>query len=100
MITTNKGLADIAGIGGGNVFCTPALEMQFLKELVEEYAPDEAFNENGIDWSLISLETSPRIIIYSFKGVDFLVVDYPIAKVKRKKGKYILRAEIKFMAVG
>lgn len=99
MITTNKGLADIAGINtapcdGGYI------QLPFIRNFIETFAPDEAFSSNGVDWSSIFWRSSSNKITYSFKGSDFLIVEQTKFRVRKKKGKHILQTEIEFMAVG
>ncbi len=100
MITTNKGLADMAGIGGGGVEPFVLMEYNFLRYLVAEHAPDEAYGDNGIDWSLIRLARfNKNRGIYSFKGVNFLEVELLTPKETRKKGKIIMRSELLFKRI-
>lgn len=75
-------------------------DMAYRDKLIEKYAPDDAFDENGFNKSAIK---GYRYIcgktVYSFQGVDFLEISAPVIVSAIKKDKYIITSQISFRKI-
>ena len=75
-------------------------DMAYRDELLEKYAPDDAFDENGFNKNAIK---GYRHIcgktVYSFQGVEFLEILAPVIASVIKKDKYIITSQINFRKI-
>ena len=70
------------------------------EKLIEECAPDNAFDEAGLNRAgITAFVYNNGIIAYSFNGVEFIQFDAPVIKATSKKGSFSIASEIKYRKI-